>query len=107
MTYAEMFEAAMKVETREAAEELLAAMVAIAQEVRGSDPEVTRKSVLRDLAYYAGYHSHETRLRVEDLFNCVHPYLGPAKDGPLTAEQIFRMGMAIGRQANGESDADS
>lgn len=33
MTYAEMFEAAMKVESREAAEELLAGMVAIALEV--------------------------------------------------------------------------
>ena len=31
-----------------------------------------------NLGYWAGYYDQETRLRVERLFNCVHPLLGPA-----------------------------
>lgn len=31
-----------------------------------------------NLAYYAGYHDHETRVRVDRLFGCSHPVFGKA-----------------------------
>lgn len=51
-----------------------------------------------NIAYYAGYYSHETRLRVEKLFDCVHPLLGPASDGIVSAEQAFNAGVEYSRK---------
>lgn len=45
-----------------------------------------------NLGYYAGYYDHETRLRVESLFKCRHPWLGAASDGVLTPDQAFEAG---------------
>lgn len=45
-----------------------------------------------NLGYWAGYYSHEIRLRVERLFNCTHPLFGPAKDGEPTPEEGIKMG---------------
>lgn len=40
---------------------------------------VEAESCERDnLAYYAGYYSHETRVHVECLFDCCHPVFGAA-----------------------------
>lgn len=51
-----------------------------------------------NLAYYAGYYNHETRLRVERLFACSHPIFGPAKDGAPTPEKAFEMGRRLGHR---------
>lgn len=46
-----------------------------------------------NLAYFAGYYSHETRARVERLFRCAHPFFGAiAEKGPPTPEQALEMG---------------
>lgn len=50
-----------------------------------------------NLGYFAGYDSHETRLRVEKLFRCEHPFFGPAVKGPPTPEQALNIGLALGR----------
>ena len=47
-----------------------------------------------NIAYYAGYYDHETRLRVEKLFDCVHPSLGAASNGQLTPAEIIAAGYA-------------
>lgn len=107
MTYSEMFDAAMEATTQVEADRLLARLVDAVVEVRGISAEEAACSVRRDLGYYAGYHSHDTRLRVEALFNCVHPYLGAAANGQLSGDEIQRIGIAMGRQVNGESDAES
>lgn len=52
-----------------------------------------------NLGYYAGYCSHETRLRVERLFRCVHPVFGPAADHRPTPEECFAAGLQLGRSA--------
>jgi len=49
-----------------------------------------------NLGYFAGYYDHETRLRVERLFNCEHPVFGKAKDGVPTPEEAFEMGKRLG-----------
>lgn len=49
------------------------------------------------LGYVAGYHSNETRARVERLYRCAHPIFGPiAECGVPTPEQALRVGQAIG-----------
>jgi hypothetical protein len=75
-------------------------------------PEVTREHVERsirdDLAYFAGYYGDEVRERVERLFDCAHPYFAKIADnGPSTFEEALRMGMAIRRAMNGDTEGES
>jgi hypothetical protein len=46
-----------------------------------------------ELGYWAGYCSRETRLRVEELFNCEHPILGKAKDRDWSLKELLQAGM--------------
>jgi hypothetical protein len=48
-----------------------------------------------NLGYWAGYYSRETRLRVEELFQCQHPILGKAKDKEWTPEELLDKGMEV------------
>lgn len=44
------------------------------------EDDMTAEQIAKiNLGYYAGYYSHETRMRVEQLFSCVHPFFGKAK----------------------------
>jgi hypothetical protein len=63
----------------------------------GLTKEAAEELERHNLAYFAGYYSHETRLRVEKLFQCEHPFFGPATKGPPTLDQALSIGMAIGR----------
>jgi hypothetical protein len=50
-----------------------------------------------NLGYFAGYYSHETRERVERLFQCEHPVFGAiAVKGAPTFEQAFLAGVMRG-----------
>jgi len=51
-----------------------------------------------DTGYYAGYYDHETRERVERLFNCTHPIFGDAATHQPTAEESLNAGLAMGRE---------
>ena len=46
----------------------------------------------QNLGYFAGYYDSDTRLRVEQLFNCAHPIFGKAENGIPTPEEAFEMG---------------
>ncbi len=49
-----------------------------------------------NLGYYAGYYSHETRERVERLFQCSHPVFGSiAKNGAPTPQEAFDAGVKL------------
>lgn len=61
------------------------------------DREVAEKNLRDHIGYWAGYYSHETRLRVERLFRCEHPVFGPAAKGPPGPEEAFRAGVATRR----------
>jgi len=52
-----------------------------------------------NLGYYAGYYDHDTRIRVETLFQCQHPIFGRASDGEPSAEDAFQMGMKLGEMS--------
>ena len=51
------------------------------------------------LAYYAGYYDRETRIRVESLFECEHPFFGKACERSPTYEEALKMGEDLGRRA--------
>lgn len=52
-----------------------------------------------NLGYFAGYYDHETRARVERLFQCAHPIFGAiAEKGPPTPEEAFRLGVEAGQK---------
>jgi len=53
-----------------------------------------------NLGYYAAYYDHETRLRVERLFDCKHPIFGAAKDGAPTPEEAFAAGAKMATRSD-------
>ncbi len=53
------------------------------------------------LGYWAGYYDHETRQRVEELFNCEHPVLGKARDEPVSANAAFAAAQPVSEVTNG------
>ncbi|MFH0981855.1 MAG: hypothetical protein V2A79_09980 [Planctomycetota bacterium] len=94
MTYEECYGPAMEITEQQTADDYFAALVRRCMRL---NPRRTREKVeaieRTNLGYYAGYYPHETRLRVERLFRCVHPFLGPASDHVWTAEEAFEAGM--------------
>ncbi len=48
------------------------------------------------ICYWAGYFSHDVRLRVEKLYLSEHPIFGPATNGPMSQQDIFKLGVRIG-----------
>lgn len=59
--------------------------------------ESARDWARKAVAYWAGYFSHEVRLRVEKLYEAVHPCFGPATKGPVDPTQAFLLGMSMDR----------
>ena len=94
---ADVYGPAMRVRTKAAANKVFAELVGEVM-LCGKTYEAAQDVVKENLAYFAGYNDHETRLRVEDLFECEHPLLGAAKDGPPDANTCFALG--YGTSAN-------
>ena len=59
-----------------------------------------------NLGYWAGYYSRETRLRVEQLFDCQHPVLGKAKDKDWTFEELLHKGMEVAGEWTKEKNSE-
>ncbi len=55
----------------------------------------------QNLGYFAGYHDYETRIRIEQLFNCVHPIFGAAAEHIPTPEEAFELGKKLGEKMSG------
>lgn len=64
----------------------------------GSSREEAETIEKRNLGYYAGYYSDETRGRVERLFNTKHPYFGAIADGKPTMKEAFDMGVKLAEE---------
>lgn len=95
------FDAAIAVQDQDRADELFEEMVLAA--IAGGlalGRERAEEATRRALGYYAGYFDHETRLRVERLFRCEHPYFGAAAKGPVGWRRAFAIGLRLGRRLN-------
>jgi hypothetical protein len=96
-TMGELYDPAMKITDQVEANRYLEALVHRCMD-DGKSREESESIQKSNLAYYAGYYDHETRLRVEQLFNCSHPIFGPAVNGEPTPEEAFKMGMELGEK---------
>ena len=97
MTMGEKYDPAMKINDQREADEYFEKCVQHTMSF-GRTREEAESIERENLAYYAGYWNHETRLRVERLFRCAHPVFGKASDGSPSAEEAFEMGLKHGKQ---------
>jgi len=103
-TIGEVYGPAMVIEDQAAADAYFDLIVAHLM-TWGESKESAEKMARDNLAYVAGYHGDATRLRVERLFNCAHPFFGPiAKNGPPTDEEALRAGMILGKKLRKERE---
>jgi hypothetical protein len=103
MTIAELYTPAMEITTQAKADAYFEKLVDLClrelPELSRTQAEAMQRS---NLGYYAGYYSHETRIRVEELFRCQHPVLPPARTGQLSPKEILAIGLEAGRQMRKE-----
>ena len=96
LTIGEVGDVAMEITAQKEADELVDVMVTRHMTLFSQSREKAEKIIRNNFAYYAGYFDHETRERVERLFKSAHPFLGAVKDGVLTPQEIFNIGMKAG-----------
>lgn len=94
VTLGEKYGPAMEITDQSEADEYFEALVEHTM-LFGKIKEEAEKIERINLGYYAGYYNLETRLRVERLFGCEHPFFGPAADGQPTAEEALEMGRQL------------
>ena len=99
ISYGEKYDPAMKITDPEEARRYFELLVEHSMSFGNTREEAER--IERDnLGYWAGYYDHKTRLRVEKLFDCVHPVIGRATE-PKTPEEIFQIGLRMGERLRG------
>lgn len=98
MTDGEKYGPAMEVQNQEDAQEYLNKCVEHSMRVYNLSLEDATRIEKANIGYFAGYCSPEIRLRVEELFNCIHPILGSAKK-QLTPDEVLAIGIKNGQLA--------
>jgi len=90
-----LVEAAIAVETQEAADAMFEQLVQEAIRENDNMGRAEAIETVRDnLGYFAGYYSNEVRARVERLYRCAHPVFGPiSTTKPPTADEALKLGM--------------
>ena len=98
LTYGECLGPAMGITEPEDARQYLRDYIDFIQCALDKEPRDDDKTAAEiagiNLGYYAGYYDHETRERVERLFDCSHPVFGKAENGTPTPEEAFSAGVA-------------
>lgn len=100
ITIGDKYGPAMEMEDEAAARDYFEVLVqhAVAHGLAREEAEAAERS---NLGYFAGYYDHQTRLRVERLFQCAHPVFGKASLHMPTPEEALAAGLAIGRGLKG------
>lgn len=95
MTIGDCLLPAMAITEQEDADQYYKDYVAFIQKHFDKEPPSNEpEQVARiNLAYFAGYYDHETRDRIERLFNCAHLVFGKVKAGHPTPQEAFDAGM--------------
>lgn len=94
-----LIEKAMMVETKAEAVEIKNKLI---EELKRGNPKINDEKALiivnESIGYHAGYYSDLVRARVEEFFECEHPYFGSIREfGRPTAAQALQMGIDIGK----------
>ena len=95
----ELYDPAMSITNSEEADAYLKELVNYFVEL-GNAPDRAESIVRTNLSWWAGYFDHETRLRVERLFNCQHPMLGEAADAEPSPNTILLLGAALEKKGD-------
>jgi hypothetical protein len=102
LTYGEILDPATKITDKENAMQYLKDYIAYIQSFLNKNPRpdnVTAEEIAKEnLAYGAGYYDHQTRIRIEKLFNCIHPIFGAAAKHTPTVKEAFNKGLELGRK---------
>lgn len=91
ITIGEKYDPAMKITDTEEAQKYFEECVEHTMSL-GKTREKAIKTEKANIGYYAGYYDHETRIRVESLFDCRHPVFGEAKNGAPSVKDAFMAG---------------
>ena len=98
LTYGECLGPAMEITEQNDANQYLADYVSYIQKAIDKKPRDDDKTALDvakiNLGYYGGYHSNETRIKVEKLFMTQHPIFGSIEKNRVpTAQEAFDRGL--------------
>lgn len=103
-TWGELYGPAMEMTDPVKAAEYLNALIQRNMKYFGDTEEEATEVVKQNLGYYAGYYSNDTMIRVQELFDCVHPVFGKIEgeaDLP-TPEEAFQSGKDLASKAGAE-----
>ncbi len=92
-----LYENAIEATTSEEAEQAFEALITECMK-SGKSREQCEDIVKNNIGYYAGNYNHETRLKVEELYHTEHPIFGKASEKELSPEEIFQMGVEMGKE---------
>lgn len=98
LTYGECLGPAMRITEQEDADQYLSSYTSYIQKTLDKNPSNNNRTASEiakgNLGYYAGYHSVETRGRIEKLFMTQHPIFGSIeKNGTPTIQEAFDKGL--------------
>ena len=93
----DIYKNAMEITDQQEAQEYFESLVSFCMK-KGKSREESIKIQKSNLGYFAGYYDNETRLKVENLFECSHPVFGNASKGEPTLEEAFKMGRELGEK---------
>jgi hypothetical protein len=98
-TLGQLYKPALEITTQERADRYLEVLVDHLQKLSAEPLSRAEAltSVRMSLAYYAGYYDQEVRERVERLYRCHHPILGPVGSTP-DPSAILEIGRRIGER---------
>lgn len=96
MTYGEILQPAMAVETQEQADEFMEKYIEWHMKQHGSTKKHALDVAMENIGYYTGYCDNETAKRVMRLFKTSHPVFGTSTPTP---EEAFEAGknMAVSK----------
>ena len=97
-TIGELYDPAMKITDKEEAKAYFERLVQHCLSLENISREDAERVQRHNLGYFAGYYDHDTRLRVEKLFECTHPIFGAAAYGEPTLEEAFNLGLERGKK---------
>ena len=97
LTIREAYEPATKITDPEEARKYFLLLVGVCMTQSNVSRQEAEKIEKANLGYYAGYYNHETRTRVEKLFDCAHPIFGPISQHIPTPEEALEAGIRFAK----------
>ena len=99
LTFRETLEPTISITEQANADQYLKDYIAYIRKWLDKEPRqdnMTAEQIAKaNLGYYAGYFDRETRIRVEKLFHCEHPFFGKATEHEVSPKEAFEIGKRL------------